>query len=66
MRSTSGDLNVDAITQKVTTVHFVTSVIGISVVVKFHEAESILQRDFANPAKLAEKTFHILFASTMV
>jgi len=42
MRSTSGDFNCDTISQEVTTVHFVTSVIGISVIVELHETESIL------------------------
>jgi len=67
MRCTPGDFHCDTISQEVTAVHFVTGVIGISVIVELHETESILlQGYFTNSSKFPEKSFDILFSGAMV
>jgi len=66
MRGASGDLHIYTVTQEVTAIHFIAGVIGVSVVIKLHKAEAILQGNLANSTEFSEKTLHILFTGTVV
>jgi len=61
VRCSTGNFNRNSFTQQVSAIHFVASIIGIPVIVEFHETKSILHGYFTNPSKFAEKAFNIFF-----
>ena len=64
-RCAASSLHGDTFTKQFLPIHFVNSIIGISMIIEFDEGEPVFHRDLLNSAVLAEEFFQVALANSV-